>query len=79
MNFENKIKTNICNNWKNTDKQYWFAHGEQDKKHKKCLNGLECYNEKCIFIHPEKWNPYYNKRELCEGIQEYWPDVFYGR
>lgn len=30
---------------------------------KKCIKELKCWNENCIYEHPDNWNPYDNKKE----------------
>lgn len=38
-----------------------FAHGESDILKRKCLSDIKCWNENCIYNHPEGWNPDNNK------------------
>lgn len=66
------IKTKICNNWINEKNNYCpygkscrFAHGidELKKVTINCKNGIHCYNEECLFEHPEIWNPFNNKKK----------------
>lgn len=72
----NKIKKIICRNWINgncifSKKDCRFAHGENDIIRSNCLNGIYCYNENCVFVHPKEWDPYDNKKEClfcCEGF-----------
>lgn len=40
-----------------------FAHGKDEIIKKKCLNGIKCWNENCIYNHPKDWNPENNKKE----------------
>lgn len=64
----NKYKKDICNNWKEGKCKYdkrdcLFAHGNEDIIKTKCRNGNDCYNENCLYEHPNEWNPYNNKKE----------------
>lgn len=64
----NKYKKDICNNWnegkcKYDKKDCLFAHGKEDIIKSKCRNGNDCYNEDCLYEHPNEWNPYNNKKE----------------
>lgn len=64
----NKIKKVLCKNWldnkcKFTKKECNFAHGEGDIVKIKCLSGLNCWVENCIYQHPQEWNSYDNKKE----------------
>lgn len=64
----NKYKKDICNNWKEGKCKYdkrdcLFAHGNEDIIKTKCINGNDCYNENCLYEHPNEWNPYNNKKE----------------
>lgn len=74
----NKIKRNICKNWINNDCKFMkhkkkcnFAHGKSDIIKYECLNGVECWNDKCDFNHPKSWNPYVNKKECLNCINGY--------
>jgi hypothetical protein len=62
-----KYKVELCkyyNSPKGCDKgiKCPFAHGEDDIKNN-CLSGINCWNENCIYNHPEGWNPENNKKE----------------
>jgi hypothetical protein len=68
INNNNKYKKEICLYWKKgickKDTKYCsFAHGEDDIIKEICKNGIKCYNENCIFKHPEGWNAFDNKQE----------------
>lgn len=54
----NKIK--ICKYWedgkcKKGKNKCSFAHGDDDIRKIKCNYGINCYKEKCSFVHPEEW------------------------
>lgn len=75
-NNNNKIKKVICRNWLNENCRFSkekcnFAHGKDDIIKKKCFNDGYCWNEDCIYKHPEEWNPYNNKKECSICIKGY--------
>lgn len=68
----NKYKTVLCRKWNkgkcNYDKnKCLFAHGDNDINKNniktKCVNGDKCYNENCLYEHPNEWNPEDNKKD----------------
>lgn len=71
-----KYKTKLCNNYKKYEKcskgdKCLYAHGELElrKYSKKCINGLNCFNKDCSFIHPDGWN-YKDNIKTCNYYQE---------
>lgn len=69
------FKTKLCKfyikgNCKNNNK-CTFAHSNKELDTKKCMNGKNCYNEKCIYIHPNNWNPYENKVECNNCLNKF--------
>lgn len=65
----NKFKKSIiCKHYENNTCKFMntrelcsYAHGENDIIKNKCFNGINCFDEKCNYEHPEDWNPFNNK------------------
>ncbi len=53
-------ENNSCK-FMNTKELCSYAHGENDIIKNKCFNGINCFDEKCNYEHPEDWNPENNK------------------
>src|SRR5882672_7316213 len=66
------LKRKLCEKFKEGHCKYGkkctYAHGLQELN-KNCMFLNKCNNEDCTFDHPEKWNPYENKK-ICrfDGI-----------
>lgn len=69
-NTNGNYKTQLCRFYKNYGKcdkndKCFYAHGIKELRDNKegCINQLKCYDETCLFKHPNNWNPYNNKIE----------------
>lgn len=63
----NNYKTQLCKYYKKygkcnkSDKCLYTHELKNDKK--ECINNLNCYDETCLFEHPNNWTPYNNNIE----------------
>jgi hypothetical protein len=61
MSFSNNsnpnIKTSICKyafiGCKQSQK-CWYAHNKEELRQRYCINGVNCYDKNCCFLHPNK-------------------------
>ena len=61
MSFSNNsnpnIKTSICKyafiGCKQSQK-CWYAHNKEELRQRYCINGVNCYDKNCFFLHPNK-------------------------
>jgi len=61
MSFSNNsnpnIKTSICKYAFTGCKQpqkCWYAHNKEELRQRYCINGVNCYDKNCCFLHPNK-------------------------
>ena len=61
MSFSNNsnpnIKTSICKyafTGCKQAKKCWYAHNKEELRQRYCINGVNCYDKNCSFLHPNK-------------------------